>query len=78
MSHVPIIAVSGPFVGTGQESEYPLAVDPGSASNMLVNLNGVIQMLGAYGLVRNEIGAFIRINAPVDCDIEVRSLIPAA
>ncbi|MBY5634485.1 hypothetical protein HFO39_06730 [Rhizobium leguminosarum] len=69
----PVIAVSGPFQGAGKDQDYPLAVDPGSAANMLVNVQGVVQMLGSYELIRNGIGAFIRINVPTGCVFEVRS-----
>jgi hypothetical protein len=72
---IPTIAVSGPFQGAGKEHDYRLSGDPGSPENMFVNVQGVIQMLGNYELVRDGKGALIRIDVPDDCFFEVRSIV---
>lgn len=65
-------AVIGPFVGTGEEEDYLLSIDPGSENNMFVVVGGVSQLKGSYALVHDGSDAFIRINVPEDVPFEVR------
>ncbi len=67
--------VSGPFVGTGAEADYLLAVDPGSTNNMFVDVDGLIQITsdGAYALVYIADLPYIRINVPTGIKFEVRT-----
>src|SRR5690606_14948445 len=64
----------GPFVGTGEEDDYPLTIDPGSANNMFVVVGGVSQLVtqAAYSLVYGGGDPFLRINVPDGVPFEVR------
>jgi hypothetical protein len=64
----------GPFVGTGNEADYLLTIDPGSANNMLVVVGGVAQLItgSAYALVYSGGNPYIRITVPDGIPFEVR------
>lgn len=65
-------SVMGPFMGTGEQEDYLLSIDPGTVNNMFVIVGGVGQLTGAYELVHSAGSAFIRINVPDDVPFEVR------
>ncbi|NGO63965.1 hypothetical protein G6N76_09790 [Rhizobium daejeonense] len=60
--------VAARFIGTGEQEDYPLSIDPGSENNMFVSVGGVDQAPGGdtppWLLVYDGGDAFIRIAVP--------------
>lgn len=68
--------VAARFVGTGEQEDYPLSIDPGSENNMFVSVGGVDQAPGGdtppWALVYDGTDVFIRITVPIGIQGVVR------
>lgn len=67
-------AIAAFGMGTGEEEDIPLLVDPGSVNNMLVVISGVVQLVtqDAYSLVYDAGDSFVRMTVPLDVPYEVK------
>ncbi len=63
--------VSNQFVSDGSQVDFPLTADPGSANNMWVNANGVLQTAGAYSLQYVSSVPTLRLSAPLPLGVVI-------
>lgn len=63
--------VKNTFVGDGEEVDFPLSIDPGSANNMFVAIGGILQDDDAYLLFDNAGTPTMRLAEPAPEGIKV-------